>query len=231
MKNISQKYQYDEIYFEGKIPEEARYLPDPSHELPLYIEEGFFSPAVCDQMVSEFREAGSRAASPVSMDIGIRKTEHYDLDNKVMAAYQKAFERTKPKLEQFFRAQLIESAGAHALGYYPGGLYGAHCDNCNPLLDENGKLLKFQYTDPARQISIVLFLTDSVTEITGSNQAIGGNLSFPFLQDENNEMLLIEPRKGLFVSFTSNPVFGHEVHVVYEGYRMTIVDWHTAVFS
>jgi SM-20-related protein len=80
-----------------------------------------------------------------------------------------------------------------------------------------------------RQLSSVLFLTESVDVLTGEHQHIGGNLSFRFLLDDQGEMLLIEPKPGLLIVFPSNPIFSHEVHEVYtvsSGFRVTIVNWY-----
>jgi len=226
MKQISQRYRFDASYFSEKIPSEAQYLPDPRHEYPVYLKHNLLDRVDCDQMVSRFVAAG--AHGPAMTERGDRKAEIYLLEGENESIYQGALEKIKQDIETFFSLRITGSTGSHGLGYNSGCLYGVHSDNCEPVLDDNGELLRFEYSRPDRQISSLLYLTDSVTEVTGDNHAVGGNLSFPFLRDEKDEMLLIEPEKGLFIAFPSNPIFAHEVHMVYEGYRMAIVDWLSA---
>jgi predicted 2-oxoglutarate/Fe(II)-dependent dioxygenase YbiX len=228
MKSISGIYIYDDEFFLERLPPETHYLPDPSHEYPIFMEESFFSHSDCTALVDKLFTSGPFADA--STEIGVRKSKQYILPQEDKKQYDQAFLRTKPKIEAFFSATIKSSEVAHGLGYKVGDRYAKHSDNCEPVLDANGSILRFKYSMPHRQISTVLFLTDSVMDITGAYQCIGGNLSFPFIRDQHNEMLIVEPRIGLFVAFPSNPIFTHEVHEVFEGFRMTIVDWHSAVF-
>jgi len=212
----------------GKLPTEARYLPDPSHDYPLFVEEAFLSPGECAELVEKITHTGPFAHAGTG--IGTRKSTQYVLAPDVDAVYKQAFNRTRPKIEAFFNATILSSEVAHALGYTAGGRYDKHSDNCDPVLDANDRVLRFEYTLPKRQISTLLFLCDSVLEITGPLQCIGGNLSFPFISDQMNEMLILEPRIGILVAFLSNPIFAHEVHEIFDGFRMVIVDWHDAKF-
>ena len=228
MKPISRKYKYDDEFFLEKIPPGICYLPDPSHEYPIFMEESFFSRSDCTALVDNLSAAGPYADAVAKF--GFRKSKQYVLAHENKKKYDQAFLRTKPKIEEFFSATILSSDIAHGLGYKVGDQYVKHSDKCEPVLDANKCLLRFRYTMPNRQISTILFLTDSVMNITGAHQCIGGNLSFPYIRDQHDEMLIVEPRAGLLVAFPSNPIFLHEVHEVFEGFRMTIVDWHSAAF-
>lgn len=228
MKPISRKYNYDDEFFLGKLPPEARYLPDPFHDYPIFIEGSFLSKSDCTTLVEKLIASGPIADAGTG--IGTRKSKQYLLPQDDKKTYEQAFLRVKPKIEDFFNATILSSEIAHGLGYKVGDRYDKHSDNCEPILDASGRILRFEYSIPNRQISTLLFLTDSVMDITGKLQCIGGNLSFPFIRDQQNEILIVEPRIGLFVAFPSNPIFVHEVHEVFEGFRMVIVDWHSAIF-
>lgn len=229
MKRISKLYTYDDAYFFGKIPQEAFFIPETDHAYPVFFRENLITDTVCDQMVDTIRGSGTLIMVPKGPD-GRRKTAYFELFGWSQNKYEQAFKGIKEGIASFFNAEITGSHGAHGLGYYPECYYHLHADNCNPVYDGEGQVLRFEHSMPKRQISTILFLTDSVPEITSANQCIGGNVSFNYLRDEDDEMLLVEPKKGLLVAFPSNPVFAHQVHEVFDGYRLTIVDWHAARF-
>lgn len=249
MKNISQRYRYDADFFSQRLAPELVLLPPPDYESPIFIEEHVLSPDECDALVSKLLLSGPSGKSEVEIpdahkntdqlsdsvsDIvakGSRNSLNYLLTPDIETVYRAAFEKARGKIERYYGVKLGPSSGAHVLGYGPGSLYGLHADNCDPVFDAQGGITSFVYKREERQISTLLYLTDSVDEIDGENQCIGGNLSFHFLRDEEDEPLLIQPKRGLLVAFPSNPIFAHEVHEVYEGFRMTIVDWYSAEFG
>jgi predicted 2-oxoglutarate/Fe(II)-dependent dioxygenase YbiX len=246
MKNISRKYRYDAEFFSRTLAPELVLLPSADHDLPIFVAKQLLSADECDRLVTTLREREPNEKSEVEIlqahhdvrqldervaDIvakGSRNSLNYQLPVDVETAYRDSFNKVKRQIEDYFGVTLGQSSGSHALGYGPGGLYGLHADNCDPVFDSQGGIRSFAYKRSERQISTLLYLTDSVDEINARNQCIGGNLSFPFLRDENDEPLLVEPERGLFLAFPSHPVFAHEVHEVYEGFRMTIVDWYSA---
>lgn len=246
MKSISRRYRYDADFFSQRLASELVLLPSPDHESPVFIAEHLLSDDECDELVRSLQESGPSGKSEVEVisrhkDVhglseqvahivnkGSRNSVNYLLPADVATLYRAAFEKVRGKIEHYFGVRLGPSSGAHALGYGPGSLYGLHADNCDPLFDAQGNISSFVYKRAERQISTLLYLTDGVDEIVGENQCLGGNLSFHFLRDEQNEVFLVQPKRGLLVAFPSNPIFSHEVHEVYEGFRMTIVDWYSA---
>ena len=234
VKYISRLYQYDDEFLAGKIPDEAIVaIPNMEHDIPVFIEHAFLSDDQCDRIIESFLRngpGGTSAATEVSNNT-VRRSYHFDLNGDEKAIYNQAVQRIKCKIGDFYSVVLKGSDGAHGLGYGPGCKYNLHADNCDPVLDDAGEIQYFGITFPHRQISMILFLTDSVIELTGKYQHIGGNISFNLITDHNHDCVLIEPRKGCLVAFPSHPVFSHEVHEVYEvsdGYRFVIVDWYNA---
>jgi predicted 2-oxoglutarate/Fe(II)-dependent dioxygenase YbiX len=232
MKYLSKQYRYDDAFFAGKIPETAARVRPPSDEdLPVFVKHDFLSAGDCRRIAEQFLAAGpnDRPGARAEAAGALRKAFSFELTGEAKRLYTEALASVRPEVEAFFGAALGDSAGAHGLGYTPGCKYDLHADNCDPEFDASGALQGFRHVMPERHISSLLFLTDSVEELNGDYQHVGGNLSFRFLLDEQGEMLLIEPRQGLFVAFPSDPVFSHEVHEVYEvstGFRLAIVDWH-----
>ncbi|MGC9350564.1 MAG: 2OG-Fe(II) oxygenase [Sulfurovum sp.] len=53
---------------------------------------------------------------------------------------------------------------------------------------------------------------------------------FNYLYDEKGETVKIKAEAGDMVIFPSNPYFSHEVLPVKEGYRLTLVQWHDAIY-
>lgn len=234
MRYISKQYEYDDTFLEKKIPAEAMLaICDTEHDIPIFVDETALSDVQCDKIIEAFLENGpsGRSYAEKARDNIVRKSHHFDLTGTNRSTYCAAIQRVRDKIGAYYSVILGDSDGAHGLGYGVGCKYSLHADNCDPVLDETGNVLHFEIKFPRRQISTILFLTDSVDEITAKYQHVGGNLSFDLLRDQNNNPLLIEPKKGHLVAFPSHPIYSQEVHEVYEvsdGYRFVIVDWFDA---
>lgn len=230
MKPISRHLYYDDLFLDSKIPEEIRWLPDPAYDYPFYIREQLLSDAECDALVADCLSNGYRKPASVGVEgkvtTAIRNTEFLLPGPEFRALYVERTTRVKPEVEAFFGMPLAETGETQTYGYPPSGHYLLHADDSVRQYDDTGQLSHWKITNPQRKITNLLFLTDSVIELTGPNQCIGGNLSFDFLVDKDNTPFLIEPRKGTYVSFPSNPYFSHRVHEIYEGYRVVIANWY-----
>jgi len=232
MKNISRRFCYDDEFFTDKIPAAAVLArPALEEDIPVFIKRDLFSAEECRLIADQFLAAGpsDQPGANAEADGVVRKAFSFDLAGEAKVIYEAALASMRTSLERFYGVSLAGSAGAHGLGYTPGCKYDLHADNCDPQLDESGNLQGFRHVMPDRHLSTLVFLTDSVEEMDGPYQHIGGNLSFRFLVDEMSEPLLIEPARGMFVAFPSDPVFSHEVHEVHAvstEFRLAIVDWH-----
>ncbi len=229
MKQVSRQYFYDETIPSGLIPEAADFLHITDEDYPIYMKENFFSPEICDRLV---RDVVARGHQGLVTTVGgnldqERKTLIMEESPAEQALFYHTLDAEKSNIAHFFGMEITSSEPMNVLGYPVGGEYRAHCDNCAPILKDD-ELVGFDLNHPRRVLSSILFLTDSVSEITGENQCIGGNIALNMLVDTQGDPLLIEPMKGLFIVFPSNPYYHHQVYPVYEGFRISLVDWHNA---
>lgn len=201
------------------------------------MEKYFLTPSVCDGIVKRLTSVGAKGKVAVSAPEAtegfsilqkFRDTDYHHLNEEETRIYAEAFIRVRPQIESFFNVRLKKSDGLQALGYSPGCKYMLHADNCDPVFGDGGKWTGWKVTLPHRVISMILFLTDSVTDITGENECVGGHVTFNYLMDENTQPFRVVPNKGLLVAFPSTPLFSHEVHAVTEGYRISLVEWFSA---
>ncbi|HFD79565.1 MAG TPA: hypothetical protein ENK05_04095 [Gammaproteobacteria bacterium] len=233
MKHISRNLYYDDQFLDDKIPEELRYLPDPGHEYPFFIAPDFMSVPECDALVEDVLSNGYRKPATVGTESqirkSIRKTDFLLPSPEFRSLYVDRSQRIKPEVEEFFGMRLVETGETQTYGYPVSGHYLLHADDSVRQYDADGNLTHWKPSNPKRKITCLLFLTDSVMEISGPNQCVGGNLSFDFLLDEEGNPFIVEPRKGTYICFPSNPYFSHRVHEIYEGYRVVITNWYTSV--
>jgi SM-20-related protein len=229
MKAVSKLLYLDEDFFRGRIPEESRYLPDPGHDYPFFIREHLMSAQECDDLVENALNNGYRKPATVgagTLATSIRRTDYLLPDPQFRALYLDRVNSIKADVEAFFGMQLAETGETQTYGYPPSGHYALHADDSIRRYNEQGELTHWKITNPNRTISTLFYLTDSVLELTGPNQCVGGNLSFEYLVDKDSNSCLIEPRKGMYIAFPSNPYFSHRVHEIHEGYRVVIVNWY-----
>lgn len=235
MKHITKQYRYDDNYFYGKIPADAiQARPRENADSPILLKENLLSVMDCRLIANQFLSTGSNDTPGTRGDNvwhnTVRSVYSFALEGEARDIYQAAIESIRDDIVDYFGVSLVNSSGAHGLGYKVGCKYDLHTDNCDVNYDNVGNAASFRLTNPSRNLSTLLFLTDSVDDLNGEYQHIGGNLTFPFLVDENNECLLLEPRCGLFAVFPSDPVYSHQVHEVYAvstRFRFAIVDWHS----
>jgi hypothetical protein len=234
MKQISKHYRYDDDYFDSLIPAEAaRVRPRLDAELPLLLKENLIDRNQCRIIINQFFAQGPNDRPTTARRTArfgtAREVYSFALEGEARDIYLAALDAVRGDIADLYEVSIVGSDGAHGLGYSVGDKYDLHADNCNPMCTENRELLSFRLDSPNRHLSSLLFLSDSVDELDGDFQHIGGNLTFPFLVDEDNESLLVEPKCGLFVAFPSDLVYSHQVHEVFavsSQYRLTIVDWH-----
>jgi len=231
-QRISRLYTLDDELDPRKIPAGADFLHISETDYPFYLVESVLEPARCDEIVRKQLARGlGHALTTSDGNLSMkRKTFNLEMSDKEQHLFYEIFDGLKKEIERFYGINIISSEGVGALGYPIGGEYRAHNDNCNPVFSDSGEMTHFDFTMPDRTVSTVLFLTDSVEEIDDENQCIGGNLLFKRFINTEGERLLIEPKKGCLIAFPSNPYYQHQVCPVYEGFRISWVDWHKARF-
>lgn len=233
MKHISKQLFYDENFFQGKLPENSQYLPNPKYKYPFYIKENLIPPEDCDALAHNALTNGNKKLATVGTDNSIiknvRNTYFLLPDPEFRSMYMNAVNSVKSEVEEYFGMQLGETGETQTYGYPPGGHYILHADDSVRQYNDAGEITHWKTTNPNRNLSTILYFTDSVDEITGKNQCVGGNLEFEYLKDKYSESFLLEPKKGMYIVFPSNPYFSHRVHEVYEGQRIAIVNWYKRI--
>jgi len=240
MKKISKLLRYNDLYLDPKIPDEAKFLGNTQSDYPFFIQEGVLPEKVCDAIVQNLLGSGEQGDLEISqqedqkegstLNAKVRDTQYFKMNVNDKSFYKKALEKMKPQIETFFDLKLSNSEGLQTLGYKTGGHYKLHADNCYPHFKDQ-KFSHWELTKPYRKITTILFLTEAVLEVEKIGQHIGGNLSFDYLQNEDAEPFLLEPKKGMFLAFPSNPYFSHTVYGVLEGFRVSLVEWHDAEYN
>jgi len=232
MKQISQKYFYDSDFLDPKIPNGEKFIPKTlEKELPILILDNLLSPKTCDKMVAKLRASiGGKVEidDEQKLNTNIRDTFFLNITPGDHQIIKSTVENTRPQIEKYFDAKLEESEGLQILGYGEGGKYQLHSDSCNPFFDDKGTFDHWELTRGNRQISLILFLSDSVSVIKYDNEFVGGTVSFDYMVNGQGKCLVVQPKKGTLVAFPSNPYFSHTVHEVYEGFRVSVVEWYKA---
>lgn len=219
-----------------------RLLPSAYKDTPYLIIKNFFTPELCRQLVSLVKkdEESQRAEVKLENISGIiesdvvmdyRKTNIYTLDDFYSEYYEKQFLRHKPLIEEHFAAVMTLSTDIQVLEYKEGYFYVKHADDSSELVNDDGETVGFKCVAPERKFTTVLFATPHESNAQNKSEGFsGGELLFNYLYDENGAPVKIKAEAGDMVIFPSNPYFSHEVLPVTKGYRLTLVQWHDAIY-
>ncbi len=219
-----------------------RLLPNAYKDTPYLIIKNFFTPELCRQLVSLVKKDEESQRAEVKLEnisgiiesdvvVDYRKTNIYTLDDFYSEYYEKQFLKYKPLIEEYFAAVITLSTAIQVLEYKEGYFYVKHADDSSELVDENGETVGFKCVAPERKLTTVLFATPHECNAQGESEGFsGGELLFNYLYDENGEPVKIKAEAGDMVIFPSNPYFSHEVLPVKKGYRLTLVQWHDAIY-
>lgn len=218
-----------------------RILPNPYSKYPFLVIDNFLSKSNIKYIYKKIKEIDEfeiakvkvikNSALLAKVDKSVRKTNLHELPIQCERIYNKAFNRFKNKIEEFFNLILLENSGIQTLGYGEGGYYVRHVDNCSELVDKDGNLIGWKAVAPMRKVTTVLFLNSSRDKTKESNDFSGGELVFNLLFDKEDKLFSFKPKAGTLIAFPSNPIFTHEVKEVTKGYRITLVQWHNALVN
>ncbi len=228
---------FEDINIDNKL------LPNQYKDFPYLIIKNFFSQASCKRLVhlvQEDEETKRKAQVKQEVIAGIiqsdvveeyRKTNIYTLDERYKKYYEDQFIKYKPVMEAYFSVALTLSTEVQVLEYKEGFFYIKHADDSSELIDQNKQTIGFKLVAPQRKLSTVLFATSHVTHMIQGDQSFeGGELMFNYLYDSEGEVVQIRPEAGDMIVFPSNPYFSHEVLPVKKGYRLTLAQWHDAMY-
>ena len=233
---------YCDALFEN-IEVDNKLLPNQYKDYPYLIIRNFFSQALCEKLVSLVQnDEKTKKKAKVKQEVftGIvqsdvveayRKTNIYKLNTFYNNYYHKQFMQYKPVIEAYFNIALTLSTDVQVLEYKKGYFYVKHADDSSEIIDKNQQTIGFKSVAPQRKLSTVLFASTHVSKADQSTQNFsGGELMFNYLYNKEGETVKIKPEAGDMVIFPSNPYFSHEVLPVKEGYRLTLVQWHDAIY-
>lgn len=218
-------------------------LPNQYKDFPYLIIKNFFSKESCQRLVhlvQEDEETQRKAQVKKEVVAGIiqadvveeyRKTNIYELDARYKKYYDDQFIKYKAVMEAYFTVALSLSTDVQVLEYKEGFFYVKHADDSSEIINQDKQTIGFKLVASQRKLSTVLFATSHVTNVKQGDQSFeGGELMFNYLYDSKGESVKIRPEAGDMIVFPSNPYFSHEVLPVVEGYRLTLVQWHDAIY-
>jgi predicted 2-oxoglutarate/Fe(II)-dependent dioxygenase YbiX len=190
--------------------------------LGLFVARDFFDAAWCERLRLEAVSASKSHATVVRksierLDEGMRKTKWAGVSASTIAAVKARLLAVKPRLESHFNVTLTGCEEPQCLAYKAGDFFRLHQDTA----DDPDALTYVR----ARQVSTVIFL-NSAAEARGPESYGGGALTFYGLIDDpcwKTYGFPVVGEQGLLIAFRSNIL--HEVTVVTQGERYSIVSW------
>lgn len=210
-------------------------MPNPYNELPYLIIEDFLDERTCQQIINNVQKdnnsknAALRSRSQ-KLNQHIRKTKIYKLKRLHAKLYADAFEKARPQIEAFFALSLTTATDVQVLEYTKGYFYKPHADDSSVLINHEKHIIGFKQVAPLRKLSSVMFASKHNAAVTDEYSFNGGELIFNYFRDKENNAVMLKPKMGSLIIFPSNPIYTHEVKPVQEGYRLTLVQWHDAIF-
>ncbi len=85
---------------------------------------------------------------------------------------------------------------------------------------------QWKRNNPERDLTGLLYISESVDTPTEPNQFSGGHLLLDNLIMDNSPVR-IRPTKGQLIMFPSHPMFVHQVEPITAGYRISFVNWYS----
>ena len=241
MKQLSTYVYCDALFDTIEIPHAI--FASPYQDYPYLVIKNFFSKEECSvlaQLVQEDSQSKEKAEVRKQIDSGViqsdiveeyRKTNIGKLDTRYEKIYAEQFSKYKPEIEAYFSVAMALSTKVQVLEYRKGFFYVKHADDSSVLVNKAKEIVGFKVVAPQRKLTSVLFVTSHVEHAeTGEQSFTGGELMFNYLYDSEGNVMKIQPEAGDMIVFPSNPYFSHEVLPVEEGYRLTLVQWHDAIY-
>jgi len=224
--------------FLTKLNITTKILPNPYYDYPYLIIKDFISTKICEEITASVKKSNDIVEAKIrkytgirvksDKDTKIRKTNIYKLSSIHQNIYNKNFLKHQQQIEDFFHLPLTTSTKVQVLEYTKGSFYKQHSDDSSILLQDD-KVIGFKPVALQRKLTTILFTT-SYSETITKDTFNGGKLLFNYLYDENAKMVQIAPKAGDMLVFLSNPYFSHEVTEVIAGHRVSLVQWHDAIF-
>jgi predicted 2-oxoglutarate/Fe(II)-dependent dioxygenase YbiX len=155
-------------------------------------------------------EAAEIIDGDFTVDAGVRRAFDVTIAPEALDLVERALERLRPRVSDFFRLPLAGSVGVSCLRYGQGGHYLRHQDR-DPQPGSGTE---------DRRVSVIVWLNSAGPENAGG-EFEGGTLRL-FEPGRRDAHALI-PTAGTLVAFSSE--WPHEVTPVKWGTRDVVVDW------
>ena len=183
--------------------------------MQIFVAEQAMDDATC-RRVQAAMDVGVREPSEVIGDDmalveDVRRACHIEVPPAIFELIDAHLDAQRPAIGTFFQWRLGGREGFNLLRYESGGFYKPHVDRAD---------LPAWPPAARRALTVILFL-ESSREADADGSFNGGILRlFPEGEDAPVEIV---PRRGMLVAFPADTV--HEVTLVEDGYRDTVVDW------
>ncbi|MEN8147901.1 MAG: 2OG-Fe(II) oxygenase [Campylobacterota bacterium] len=232
MHQISDKVFAEDFLFELDIA--TPLLPSPYEAFPFLVIENFLDEETCREIIDSAKTDRDAAdaelrSSDKALNQQIRNTRIHELSSLHQRLYDEAFDTLRPQIENFYALSLTSSTKPQLLEYTKGSFYKAHSDDSSVLVDKGGNIAGFKQVAPQRKVTTLLFVSEQGKGDLSPYQFSGGELTFNYFKDSEDQALLLTPKMGTLIVFGSNPIYTHEVKVVEDGYRLTVAQWHDAI--
>ena len=169
-----------------------------------------FSPAECDALIAELREAEAEPAPVYGLGraavvhMATRRTTKLIPSEQTRAMVGAALGRLCEPLGAHFNVRLTRCEEPQFLRYVAGDYFVAHQDGNTGMIFDDSR---------HRRVSLTLFLSDR-------DSYSGGDLLFHV----STERVVAPAARGTAIAFRSEQT--HEVTPVIEGERYTVVTWY-----
>jgi len=224
LKPITNRYLYESDFFSTLQELGKLILPRSGSESPVLTRQGFLQPAEAEAF-AVWQASGTgnadRSLFGESMSDG-----HIVLHNEhVLGLCDGLARRADDDLKNTFGVQIRRVVEAKAVTMPVGASGNLHTDHAVRQYDDDGWPVKWPSTTDRPMLTLLFFLSDSVDEVTGDHQCVGGNIEFPYIVDQGYETLLLEPRRLELVAFPDHPVYSYRIHEIYENQSRFVVAW------
>jgi predicted 2-oxoglutarate/Fe(II)-dependent dioxygenase YbiX len=180
----------------------------------IFVADGVLDEATCRRVREAMDVGAPEPAEILGREIEVaeheRRAVHIDVDEQVLGLIETCLDGRREAISAFFGQTLRSREGPGLLRYTTGSFYGPHVDRAEVV----------SWPQAAeRAVAVVLFLESSRDVDTGGGFS-GGVLR---VYEDGSTPIDIVPTRGTLVAFPADTL--HEVTVVQEGTRDTVVDW------
>jgi hypothetical protein len=208
-------------------------LSGPGSDTPVVVENGFLRADEMESLLAWQADSADRGDLPASghgeCDSVLRQAmpgcQVAGHKQDVLRLCRELATRAAAGLEKAYGAGVGSVVDAEIITQPEGVSCKLHSDHHTRNYDADGWLAGWSALADKPMLTMIFFLADSVGEITGDRQCVGGNIEFPYIVDKDYSTLLVEPCKGMLLAFPDHPVYAYRIHEIYENQSSFVVAW------